>query len=506
VKTPSGYRNIEDIRAGDRVFSYNETTKRLEVQTVAQTFIRKTDRIYTLVYDTGTKLQTTATHPFYIEGKGWVKAADLHVGDDSLLSREVSQLDVYGGARLQNVSYRQSKQGVIVGITVEERAETVYNFEVNETHTYLVGDADVVVHNAGYNVTVDANGNAVLNDSGSVFLKGDKNNAKLQKIVAEDGSVMYVSADGKQRIIEKSGCFGFCKTSTVSVTDQYGNVIETDYKGSAEDIKEGPNNSKETRINGQTVQSGGYITQGKDGKYTVIAPSTCAESDAQCRANYAAQLPTGVYHTNGVDTDPKWAMEQAQQVKSMAPGQNVVLHYVQLGETSSFGSGIFGGLWAANELREGNNVMPTEVNTLRAAIEAGKATDLTCYSGGCAVQGTALMQVDKDNRKGVTWTTIGGAQNESLTPDGLQSAQFYFTKGSGLKSDDYVSWPNPPVGNGSSTDSQKAGITARNPNYRFVNLPSDSYLPTDAHNFYEYMGGANGNVIREGFKNRRSGK
>jgi hypothetical protein len=120
------------------------------VQTVAQTFIRKTDRIYTLVYDTGTKLQTTATHPFYIEGKGWVKAADLHIGEDSLLAGEVSPLDVYGGARLQNVSYRQSKQGVIVGITVEDRAETVYNFEVNETHTYLVGDAEVVVHNAGY--------------------------------------------------------------------------------------------------------------------------------------------------------------------------------------------------------------------------------------------------------------------------------------------------------------------------------------------------------------------
>jgi len=149
VKTTSGYRNIEDIRAGDKVLSYNEATKLLAVQTVAQTFIRKADRIYTLLYDNGSRLQTTATHPFYIEGKGWVKAADLHVGDDSLLSREVSQLDVYGGARLQNVSYRQSKQGVIVGIIVEDRAETVYNFEVNETHTYLVGESDVVVHNAG---------------------------------------------------------------------------------------------------------------------------------------------------------------------------------------------------------------------------------------------------------------------------------------------------------------------------------------------------------------------
>lgn len=182
MKTPNGYRNIEDIRAGDKVLSYNEKTKLLEVQTVAQTFIRKTDRIYTLVYDTGTKLQTTATHPFYIEGKGWVKAADLHVGDDSLLAGEVSPLDVYGGARLQNVSYRQSQRGVIVGITVEERAETVYNFEVKETHTYLVGESDVVVHNADYG------GSKGVNRMKADMHQVDYTNANLQQEAAiKDG-------------------------------------------------------------------------------------------------------------------------------------------------------------------------------------------------------------------------------------------------------------------------------------------------------------------------------
>lgn len=202
VKTPSGYRNIENIRARDEVLSYNETTKRLEVQTVKQTFIRLTDCIYTLVYDTGTKLQTTATHPFYIEGKGWVKAADLHVGDDSLLSGEVSPLDIYGGARLQNVSYRQSKQGVIVGITVEDRAETVYNFEVNETHTYLVGDADVVVHNSTCFFDKGQGLAQVLDEYNK---QNPDNQIDLITFAKRRGYTIYTDKDGVTRIDRRDG-------------------------------------------------------------------------------------------------------------------------------------------------------------------------------------------------------------------------------------------------------------------------------------------------------------
>jgi len=46
----------------------------------------------------------------------------------------------FSGACLQTVSYRQSQQGVIVVITIEEGHETAYRFEANGTHTFLVGE------------------------------------------------------------------------------------------------------------------------------------------------------------------------------------------------------------------------------------------------------------------------------------------------------------------------------------------------------------------------------
>lgn len=36
---------------------------------------------------------------------------------------------------------------VVSDVTIDERAETVYNFEVEEFHTYFVGEVGVWVHN-----------------------------------------------------------------------------------------------------------------------------------------------------------------------------------------------------------------------------------------------------------------------------------------------------------------------------------------------------------------------
>ncbi|WP_279638187.1 polymorphic toxin-type HINT domain-containing protein [Leptospira kemamanensis] len=65
-----------------------------------------------------------------MENTTWVEAKDLHPGDVAL------------GANGQEL--------VVTDITIDERAETVYNFEVDEYHTYFVGEVGVWVHNADY--------------------------------------------------------------------------------------------------------------------------------------------------------------------------------------------------------------------------------------------------------------------------------------------------------------------------------------------------------------------
>jgi hypothetical protein len=73
------------------------------------------------------KLEPTAEHPFWVRDRGWVKAGQLRSGD------EVPQL---GGGWLR-----------IARVATSEKRETVYNFEVEDFHTYFVGDLAAWVHN-----------------------------------------------------------------------------------------------------------------------------------------------------------------------------------------------------------------------------------------------------------------------------------------------------------------------------------------------------------------------
>ncbi|RHX89489.1 hypothetical protein DLM76_21420, partial [Leptospira yasudae] len=131
VHTKNGLVPIEQVRAGDLVLSYNEFGEELEYNRVLKTYVRQTETIYKLTYENGRIVETTASHPFQIEGKGWVEVKDLRVGDRSILSNE--------------------KTLSITSIDIEEREETVYNLKVEDAHTYFVTEDAILVHNANYN-------------------------------------------------------------------------------------------------------------------------------------------------------------------------------------------------------------------------------------------------------------------------------------------------------------------------------------------------------------------
>ena len=129
VLTASGLTAIEKIRAGDKVISTNAETFETEEKLVLETYIRQTDKLIHLVIN-GEEIITTETHPFYVKDRGFVDAGELLVGD--------SLLDVHGNVLL------------IEDIQIEypEEPTTVYNFQVEDFHTYHVGEQFVLVHNA----------------------------------------------------------------------------------------------------------------------------------------------------------------------------------------------------------------------------------------------------------------------------------------------------------------------------------------------------------------------
>ena len=135
-------KSIEDIKAGDWVWSRNEETGEEGFKPVVQVFRNEADTLAQVTYTTGgagfqpaTSTQTltgTPSHPFWsLTRNGWVAMGKLATGETLLLA---------GGETATVSSCRLHKP---------TRPTAVYNFEVADWHTYHVGSNQgwVWVHN-----------------------------------------------------------------------------------------------------------------------------------------------------------------------------------------------------------------------------------------------------------------------------------------------------------------------------------------------------------------------
>ena len=123
---------IEKIKSGDKVISTDPETMETSPKTVLETYIRE---VTTLVHLTvnGEEIVTTVDHPFYVKNQGFIKAGELIVGDELL--------DVNGNVLLVEK----------FNVELTEEPVTVYNFQVEDFHTYHVGKCRLLVHNANCN-------------------------------------------------------------------------------------------------------------------------------------------------------------------------------------------------------------------------------------------------------------------------------------------------------------------------------------------------------------------
>jgi len=82
VHTPKGLRRISDICPGDLVFAYSDRTGRITVRSVLRNKSFGLRPVLDLHFqEDATTLQVTGSHTLLIEGKGWVIARQIEVGD-----------------------------------------------------------------------------------------------------------------------------------------------------------------------------------------------------------------------------------------------------------------------------------------------------------------------------------------------------------------------------------------------------------------------------------------
>ena len=124
----TGPTNIETVSTGDYVWAYDECSGTIELKEVVQTFINETDELIHVTVR-GNDIICTNNHPFYSPVKGWTAACKLRAGD---------------------ILVTVSGEYVVVEKIQHEILESpikVYNFEVEDFHTYYVGKTVVLVHN-----------------------------------------------------------------------------------------------------------------------------------------------------------------------------------------------------------------------------------------------------------------------------------------------------------------------------------------------------------------------
>ena len=122
-----GGRTLRQSKS-DRVLAYDEETGEQAYKPVVHLFRNETKEWYHVFID-GEEIECTGEHPFYVEGKGFIPAKELKSGDKCLLSTGE-------GVTIEKVEVEKLTE-----------AETTYNFEVADFHTYYVTEKDVLVHN-----------------------------------------------------------------------------------------------------------------------------------------------------------------------------------------------------------------------------------------------------------------------------------------------------------------------------------------------------------------------
>ena len=158
----------------------------------------------------GEEIVTTVDHPFYVQGRGFVEAGKLLVGD--------KLLDVNGNVLLvENFDVELTDDSV-----------KVYNFQVEDYHTYHVSGFGVLVHNAGGYERSQKYSNNWSDESLSKTV--DKIAPESKPVKTSSGKEIYNNPKtGKQVVYDTDGNYFRIEDTTLTgkrvYTDINGNQI-----------------------------------------------------------------------------------------------------------------------------------------------------------------------------------------------------------------------------------------------------------------------------------------
>ena len=143
LQTPDGLIDIKDLKVGDRVYTYNEETKRQNTTEVTKVVNHNNLQIYTFTLSNGEEIKCTARHQFLVNSDHfdeYDEETDEHI--------TVSKID-YMEARLIDLTDRfitkSGEEITITNIDISDNEQLVYEINTSKGNNYLLGEDSIIV-------------------------------------------------------------------------------------------------------------------------------------------------------------------------------------------------------------------------------------------------------------------------------------------------------------------------------------------------------------------------
>lgn len=172
IKTNKGNKQIKDIKEGDIVASYNETTHRIEWKKVLKTMIHQ-NREVICINDT----YCTSNHPWFTQ-RGWVKAEEINKNDKILRC-------VWKGSKKQNKKNVFSRMLLQTFFNTNEKEEPNVQFNIKRKSFKNIKKNELEAKNKrrkrnGRNITTNKTRTSIIRKTNLCLsrIRGTNKNAK----------------------------------------------------------------------------------------------------------------------------------------------------------------------------------------------------------------------------------------------------------------------------------------------------------------------------------------
>lgn len=208
---------IEEVKAGDMVWSFNHAAGKMERREVVQTFKSRPSQLCTVNLETGESIVCTQGHPFYVPGEGYVAAAFLKKGTNVAQMHNVRERSVLGQAASAPAIQPDGEMLLLEGLLDEVQINSLQPHSCGDKQEACFGANENKEPNAQRGVQEEVFGN-IKGDGSSAAYKG------REWQVTPCSANSYFRSSGE---IRKSTANGICSSDANGQAQRLAGTLQT---------------------------------------------------------------------------------------------------------------------------------------------------------------------------------------------------------------------------------------------------------------------------------------